>query len=159
VTKGRIVPNETSEKAPLAASPAAAFRRRSTEGELYELPGCGLVARLARPGLMGLVGAGATANPVLSPELLRMMSLDKTPASDEERLEKFERDVRAYREVAARCFVEPRLVLDREPNYDAGEIGPADIADRDYVWLYWTFSQGGDAQVAAFRLAGGSGGA
>lgn len=156
-TKGRTAPElvaapEPAPEAEKKPSSAADFKRVAKDGVVYVLPGCGLAAKLRRPGLIGLVGAGATGNPALSPELLRMMTLTERPPTEEERIADFERNAKAYREVAARAFVEPKMVLDAAPNYERGEIGPDDITDQDYVWIYWTLAQGGAAQVEPFRV-------
>jgi len=152
-TKGRTAPELVpAPETPTAPAAAAAFRRVSKDGELYLLPGCGLPAKLRRIGLIGLVAAGATGNPALSPELVRMMALTERPPTEAERIADFEQNARAYREVAARTFVKPRMVLDRAPDYEADEIGPDDITDQDYVWIYWTLTQGGAAQAESFRL-------
>lgn len=137
---------------------ARAWRERRRAGELYTLPGSGLVARLRRPNLYALA---ATANGVpngLSEAVLKLMS-SRPPASDAERVENVRRNSRAFLEVAALCLVEPPLALDREPTDD--ELGPDDLSNLDLGWLYYTFVEGEAATAAMFRVvqSDGSGGA
>ena len=62
----------------------------------------------------------------------------------------YQKNCRAYLEAAALCFIEPRLILDREPK--EGEIGPGDLTDFDYSWLYYSWIQGVDEDIAPFRI-------
>jgi hypothetical protein len=135
---------------PTAPTDARQWRRGRQVGELIELPGCGHVARLIRPSLTALAATtGGVPNP-LSEKLIQL-ALGRRAANDEQALEYYRRNSRAYVEAAALCFVEPRLVLDREPG--EGEIGPDDLTDLDYTWLYHSFIQGGEQEVAPFRIA------
>lgn len=134
----------------LTITPAAQFRR----GGLYRLPGSGHVVRLRFAGLYALVVGGDVPNP-LRAEVTRLLTVGSAgDPSPEARQEVTRRNVQTFVELAARCLVEPRLVLDRAPDYDAGEIGADDLHDRDYDWLYFDFLQKGvDADdVARFRV-------
>ena len=135
--------------APTTVTGASQWRRGQL-GELYTLPGCGYVARLIRPSLTALAASvGGIANP-LSNELLTLAA-GRRPADDAQVLAFYQKNCRAYLEAAALCFIEPRLVLDREPK--EGEIGPGDLTDYDYTWLYYTFIQGDAEALAPFRVA------
>jgi hypothetical protein len=135
--------------APTTPTDARAWRRGREQGELFVLPGCGHVARLRRPSLTALAAAtGGMPNP-LSEKLIQL-AMGRRASSDEQALEYYRRNSRAYLEAAALCFVEPRLVLDREPQ--EGEIGADDLTDLDYTWLYHSFITGGDHDVAPFRV-------
>lgn len=140
--------------APTTTAPAAAsaFRARSETGEVYDFPGCGLPAQLRRPSLMELSVRGAAPNP-LANEVMSLIAADEGPAdlSHEERISRYQRNARAYIEVAKLCMVSPRLVTERAPDYDAGEIGPGDIADLDYIWLWHSFVGGAASEVQPFR--------
>ncbi len=120
-------------------------------GELYRLPS-GKVARLRQPGLSAMVARGALPNPVLT-DVLRV-TLDRTPdaATEEQRHTTYLRNVRVLTEIAALALQEPRLILDRAPDYAAGEIGPGDLAEADLMWLYYSFTLGGAAELAPFRV-------
>lgn len=130
-----------------APTPAAQWRRASTDGELYTLPGSGHTALLRRPSLTALAGAGAIPNP-LSDAVLRLV-LSRPATTEDERLANFRANARGFVEVAARCLVSPPMALDRAP--DDGEIGPNDLADLDYTWLFYEFVEGAAAARATFR--------
>jgi len=141
---GRTPPAKTE------ATPASVWKRQARDGELYRLPGSGNVVRLRRPGLSAMAAkVGHIPNP-LSREVLRLMSGAETQPSEDAKIEGFEKSARAYIELAALCFVEPKIVMDRAPNYDAGEIGPDDVPDQDLVWIYWTFLEA-DSDISAKR--------
>lgn len=144
-------------------TPASIWKQQSPagEGDVYTLPGSGHIARLVRPSLMALaVKAGQVPN-TLSDAVIKFLiasdsDLHKT---DEEKIASYRQNVRAYFEVAALCMVSPRLVLDRDPNYDADEVGPEAMHDRDIIWLYYDFTQGSSAARLAFRAPDDAGGA
>lgn len=133
------------------AEPAAPTPARSwTTIGLYTLPGSGNVAKLKKVTLIALAAAGAIPN-----DILQLIALD-TPAerlSQEAQLAQYRKNAKAFVAIAERCLVEPRLVTDRAPDYDAGEIGPEDLADRDYTWIFYSFVSGGAADVATFRVS------
>lgn len=136
------------------AAPAEAFRKEAHDGALYTLPGCGLVARLRRPALHAMAAAaGRIPNP-LRREVLRFMASTDSNAntSDDARIAAYEANTAAIIQIAALALVEPKLVLDRDPDYANGEIGPLDLSDTDYNWLYYQFVEGGAAGVALFRV-------
>ena len=134
---------------PIAPTPADVWR----EGELIRLPGCGHVARLKRPSLTALAGTtNGVPNP-LSPAVLRLIA-GRPTTTLEERIENVKSNSRAFMEVAALCLIEPRLVLDGEPG--PGEIGPQDLSDTDYTWIYYTYVEGVASEVVPFRLALGA---
>lgn len=148
MSKGRAVPERVT------ITSAATWRRQAREGELYRLPGSGNVVRLRRPGLTALAAnVGHIPNP-LAREVLRLMSAAGEPQTEDDRIESFQKSARAYVEVAALCFVEPRIVLDGEPNYEAGEIAASDVPDQDLVWLYWQFLEADADRSAPFRVDG-----
>lgn len=130
---------------------AAQWRQQRQHGELVTLPGCGHVARLVRPSLTALAAATNGVHNPLTQEVLALAA-GRPAATEAERLGNYRRNARAYVEAAALCLREPRLILDREPS--TGEIGPDDLADYDYVWFYYTWIGGPDADVAPFRVAG-----
>jgi hypothetical protein len=117
----------------------------------YLLPS-GNIARLKRPSVLALASNGH--NPVSMAVMLELYSKKDQPQTDDEKLVQIKATSRKYLEVLALTFVEPKLVIDKEPNYDNGEIGPADLDDGDLMWVYWTFIEGVAAQFAAFRIPG-----
>lgn len=141
-----------AEAAPLAPTPAAAFRR----GGLYQLPHSGHVVRLRFPGLYALAMRGDVPNG-LSNAVLRLVSGASAEESTEDaaarRIAAYRENARAFLEVAALCLEEPRLILDEAPNYERGEIGPRDLPEQDLLWIFLDFVQGGPAgeTVAPFR--------
>lgn len=134
---------------PIQPTPARAW----TQAHVYELPS-GHLARLKQPALLALIGTGA-GNPISDAALLKMRGGSQVPdlRSDTEKLQSIKDNSKVYLEAAALAFVEPRLVLDHAPDYDAGEIGPSDISDRDLLFVYWNFVMGVAADVAEFRRA------
>lgn len=135
-------------------TPASAWRRTREEGELIRLPGSGNVARLVRPSLttMALTNGGVP-NP-LSSVVQRFIagSAGLTPARDAaEQWEIYKKNTRALQEIAVLCLAEPKLALDRPPS--EGEIGPEDLTDLDYSWIYYTWLEGAAENVAPFRVA------
>lgn len=139
-----------TEPTPTTVTPASEWRRVAKEGELYRLPGSGNVARLIRPSLTALVSVSSGVPNPLSRDVQKLIT-GAAPTQDEaKRWENYVANSRAMQEVAQLCLKEPRLVLDREPG--EGEIGPADLTDLDYSWLYYTFVEGGAADVAPFRV-------
>lgn len=135
-----------------AVTPAAEWGRKAQQGELYRLPGSGHTVRLRRPGLTALAAeVGHIPNP-LAREVVKLMSAASKPETEADRLEAYLQSARAYVAVAELCFVEPRVVSDRVPDYAAGEIAPADIPSQDLVWLYWTFLESDAAMSAPFRV-------
>ena len=136
--------------APAAATPARDWRRATTEGELYILPGSGHVARLRRPSLMALMVRGVAPNP-LSAEVVRMLALGTPDEHESARLDSFKRNAKAYLEIAALAFVSPRLILNREPNPDADEIGPDQVCDSDLMFIY-QLAEGLAIETMPFRV-------
>jgi hypothetical protein len=135
-----------------AATPASAWRRQAQEGELYTLPGSGNVARLRRPSLMALLsGAGHVPNP-LSDAVLRFMAVADDAKTEAQKLEAYQRNVRVFVEIAKLCMVEPRLAIGRPPDYDAGEIAPDDLHDRDLLFIYYDVCQGPARALTEFRI-------
>jgi hypothetical protein len=153
--KGRQAPPaDESAPPPLAAAPAAAWKRASQTGELFRLPGSGLVARLRRPSLYALTARGVAVGPV-SREVMRLLAVAERPQTEDERIDAFQKNARAFVEVARLAFTEPRIVADGEtPNYDAGEIAVEDLADGDLPWIFYDFLEGREEHRAPFRLPG-----
>src|SRR5262245_61777009 len=108
----------TEEHPPTKPTSAADWKRSTADGDLVRLPGSGHVARLVRPSLISLA---ATSNGVPNPftaDVQRLLASTAPPKDDADRWSNYKRNARAYMEVAALCFREPRLVLDRPPAAD-----------------------------------------
>lgn len=148
----------TEPAVPATATPASAWRKASAEGELYRLPGSGNVARLARRPLYVMAAQGGLSNS-LADRLLKAFTNDrpKGERTQAEREETFREELRTRLEVAALCFVEPRLILDRPADPAKGEIGPEDLTDADVQWVYYDFNGEGAQSTAMFRLPEGHG--
>lgn len=135
-------------------TPASAFRRAG----LYRLPGSGHTVRLRWPGLRALALAGEITNP-LAQSLRRLLAgADATREQPDETaaIELWRTNSTAFLVVAERCLDEPRLILDRSPDYERGEIGPGDLAEPDIIWLWiWATEGPSDPRVSPFRLDGG----
>lgn len=111
-------------------------------GGLYQLPS-GNIAQLKRPSLL----ARATMPGRLEQKVLRHIALE-TPRqlSEKQQLDLYVANSEAYLAVAAAALVSPRLILDGEPDPEKDEIGPDDLSDRDYTWIYHVFVEGSDAE-------------
>jgi hypothetical protein len=139
-------------KQPAAITPASTWAKRGQA--LYELPGSGNIAELRRPSLIALAAAGAVPNP-LSQDVLRYLAQRDNGKliSPEQQIAEYKRNAKAFIEIAARCFVQPRLITDRQPDYEAGEIGPEDLADSDYTFLFFQYVTEGELASARFRVS------
>lgn len=142
----RNAPPAKPQPAPAQPTPAAAFRRSG----LYILPGSGHVVRLRWPGVYALAAAGTLPNP-----LLDALAGNTVSSDPEQRRVNFRRNAEAYLVAAELCLVEPRLVRDRAPDYDAGEIGPDDLGIEDLDFIFFSYLRRGPASDAAipFRLS------
>lgn len=139
--------------APAVPTPAAEFRR----GGVWELPHSGNLVELRWPGLYALALQGEIPNP-LAGAVLRLVSgaaatTGDEPESEDDQVASYRKDAKSFLGVAARCLVHPRLILDREPDYERDEIGPQDLHELDVLWIYAQFVQRGPASehVAPFR--------
>ena len=122
-------------------------------GGLYRLPS-GNVARLSRPSLLALAAAGRIPNP-LEDEILRFVALggaDETKLTEAQQMARYQEHARVFVRVAARALLEPKLILDRAPDPDHNEIGPLQLSDRDYTWIYYGFVEGSASDSALFRV-------
>jgi hypothetical protein len=145
----RTKPTVTPELEPArSVSPIDAFRR----GGLYELPHSLLTVRLRWPRLYALAARGAVPNG-LSAAVMRLIIAERVANGEdaptptrEEREQHYREHAQGYLELAALTLAEPRMVLDREPNEGAGEIGPDDLPDHDIRWIVEVFVQEGPAE-------------
>jgi hypothetical protein len=145
--KGRTAP-------PAEATPASAWRA----GELVRLPGSGHVARLRKPSLRALLQSGRVPSK-FADSVYRLanpgsVAKDRSP---EEQRQQYDEEAAGFVYVASQCLVEPRLVIDGAPNYDKGEIGADDLSDIDYLWIFYTWTEGDAASADPFRVAGRAG--
>lgn len=126
-TKGR--------QAPTATTPAAIWRQRA-QGEIKTLPS-GAAVRVRRPSLFALARVGHVPNPLLQAILPHLVepSTDE-PATLEARIERYRENAATYTHIAALVLAEPRVVLEGDPDYDAGEIAPEDLTTTDLIWIY-----------------------
>lgn len=139
-----------SRKAPPKPQPTPAS---AWGAALYQLPS-GRVARLRRPALSALIARGNLPNPIAA-KLHRFLSdaASERGTSDAEKLDRYRANIDVLIEIAALAMVEPRLVLDREPQQEAGEIGALDMLDQDVIWIYYGLTLGTEDEVSPFRLA------
>lgn len=138
----------------LIPTTASAWRQATEQGALVTLPGSGNIARLRKPSLTALAGTSNGVPNPLSSEVLRLMAAPP-PKTDEERLTNVKRNSRAMVEVARLCLVEPKLKIDGEPG--EGEIGPGDLANMDYSFIYYIWVEGSAADAEPFRVDRGAG--
>lgn len=139
----------TAPAEPATITPATTWGKPAR----YRLPS-GHVALLKRVSLIALAGAGSIPNP-LATDALRLLAVDDPDPSkltEAQQIKAYQRNAAAFVHVAQRVLVEPKLITDREPDYEAGEIGPGDLADQDYTWIYYRLVGGRDDDVATFRV-------
>lgn len=153
MTKGRTPPSaeEQSRPAPVT-SPVDEWYSASEDGELYRLPGSGKVARLRRPSLYALLTQASEMPNKFSKDITRLLA-QSASYEERERLERLNQNARAFQEVAALCFVEPAFALDRAPVRSSGEIGPGQLTDQDYLWLFYQFVEGQADDLQSFRVS------
>ena len=132
-------------------TPASLWRKRREEGELIKLPGSGNVARLIRPPLASMVLTNHGAPNPLSRDVQRLLSGTPPPKDEQERWKNYQQNMRGLQELAALCLAEPKLKLDGPPG--EGEIGPDDLTDLDYTFIWYTWVEGAADGVAPFRVA------
>jgi len=140
----------------VTVTPAKEWAAKTTgDGFKYRLPGSGNVTKLRRPSLMALAARGTSIPNPLSAEVLRYVT-DRgdvlNERTDEERNEIYVKNAIAFVHIAVLCFVEPKLVADRAPNYEKGEIGPENISDLDYQWIVYSFVEGSVERTDPFRV-------
>lgn len=139
-----------ADKTTLSITPASAWRRAREEGELIRLPGSGNIARLIRPPLASMVlSSNGVPNP-LSRDVQRLLAGTAPPKDEAARWTNYQANMRGMQELAALCFVEPKLRLDGPPG--EGEIGPDDLTDLDYTFIVYTWVEGAAESVAPFRV-------
>lgn len=129
--------------------------KKVSEPELIRLPNSGHVVLAQRRSMLAMAAKlGHVPNP-LSAEIMRLLAMgqpdDLTP--EPRQVEIFAKNARAFLELFALTVLEPKLILDREPDYDRGEIAPSDIYDADLIWLYFTYLEGAAERVTPFRVS------
>lgn len=114
---------------------AADWKARSA-GEIKTLPS-GATIRIRRPSLFALARSGHVPNP-LAVEVVKWFAVDapdKEP-TDVEKIAQYRENAAVYVNIAAASVVQPKIVADRAPDYDAGEIAPEDLSTADLIWIY-----------------------
>lgn len=153
-TQTTAAETSAAQPAPETVTSASAWRAAAQEGELYRLPGSGHIARLRRVSFYALALAGAKVNPLAESILKRMRGkAENEKDSPSRRAAALAESAEAMHAAAALVFVEPRVVIDRAPDYDAGEIAASDLHDTDLSWIYFDFCQGGADAVKPFRVS------
>jgi hypothetical protein len=162
-TKGREVPaavpmNGIDDNGNPVKASSSRWRQQAVGGVWYKMPTSDEPALLRRPGLQAMVGrAGSVPNP-LTAEIMRFLAVERDPLkeyTEQEKMAMYERNSQAFVQLAAMCFVEPRVVLDRPADELVdGEIAPEWIPDYDLAWLVFSFIEGEAASLAKFRIDG-----
>lgn len=137
---------------------ASDWAAKTNVGFKYRLPGSGNVARLKRPSLLAMAARGTSIPNPLSAEVLRYLTDKGDPLGEwdeEKRNEVYVKNAIAFVHIAVLCFVEPKIVTDRIPNYDKGEIGPEQLSDLDYQWITFSFVEGSVERTDPFRIDDG----
>lgn len=138
-------------KPPTSATPATEWAAMA-EGEMLRLPGSGKWARLKKVPILAMIAFAGKAPNKLADEVLRFNAISANRnANEQQQVEEYKKNSRAFLRMAEMVFVEPRLVIDREPDFTAGEIGPFQLYDVDIMWIYFTFLKGEDHELDPFR--------
>jgi hypothetical protein len=133
---------------------AADWKARSA-GEIKVLPS-GASIRIRRPSLFALSRSGHVPNP-LAVEVIKWFAIDAPDsASPEDVTKQYRENAAAYVGVAQASVTEPRIVTDKAPDYDKGEIAPEDLSTADLIWIYQYVVSGieialGDSNDAGFQ--------
>ena len=136
-TRGRAAPPRTP-----TLTPAAEWKKRGL-GELKTLPS-GATVCVKRPSLFAMARAGHVPNPLLEQVLPHLVeneqdgaaAMDDPELTIEQRTARYRENATIYTAIAAIAVAEPRIILDRAPDYDAGEIAPEDLSVSDLIWIY-----------------------
>lgn len=155
MSNGQNGAQQQSVKAEVAVTPATEWLAKTNSGFKYRLPGSGNVAKLRRPSLYAMAARGTSIPNPLSAEVMRYVT-DKGDVlgerSEDERNEIYIKNAIAFVHIAVLCMVEPKLITDRTPNYEKGEIGPENLADLDYQWITFSFVEGSVERTDSFRV-------
>lgn len=130
-------------------TPASEWKARAT-GEIVTLPS-GTVVRVRRPSLFALARTGSIPNPLAAAVVRFFAVTDETPTtSEQDQIKNYQANADAYTGIAAATVTEPRIIVDRAPDYDAGEIAPEDLSTADLIWIY-RFVEGAVSNDATFQ--------
>jgi hypothetical protein len=126
--------SKTTTTAPQVTS-AADWKARS-EGEIKTLPS-GATIRIKRPSLFALARSGHVPNP-LAMEVVKWFAVTspEKERTDAEKIADYRENAVVYVNIAAASVTTPKIVTDRTPNYDAGEIAPEDLSSADLIAIY-----------------------
>lgn len=149
--------DEETPAAPLIPSGGRGFKKLSRQGIPVMLPGSGAVAVLKRVSLMAMsLKAGHVPNP-LTAEVLRWIATNDdilAKLTPDQEIDNYRENSGVFAQIASLCFVHPRMILDRAVDDDNDdEIGPNDIADRDYTFIVFKWVEGNAAELAPFLVA------
>jgi hypothetical protein len=145
---------EPKKTAQIGVTHASAWKKAS-EPELIRLPNSGHIVRAQRRSMLAMAAKlGHVPNP-LSAEVMRLLAMGQPSdeAPEARQVEIFTKNALAFLELFALTILEPKLIIDRDPDYAHGEIAPSDIYDADLIWLYFTYLEGSVERVTPFRVA------
>jgi hypothetical protein len=116
-------------------TPASAWKARAT-GEIVELPS-GATVRIRRPSLFALARTGNIPNPLAAAVIRYLAVTDETEiVTPDQQARSYQENATVYASIAAVSLTEPRVILDRIPDYDGGEIAPEDLSTVDLIYIY-----------------------
>lgn len=115
-------------------TPASTWKARAT-GEINELPS-GAMVRIRRPSILALARTGNIPNP-LAVAVIRHLVVDEAETiTADQQVKSYQDNAMVYASIAAVSLTEPRIILDRIPDYDSGEIAPEDLSTTDLIYIY-----------------------
>jgi hypothetical protein len=81
--------------------------------------------------------AGNVPNPIAM-EVVKWFAVDspEKELNDQEKIAQYRENANVYVNIAAASVVTPKIVTDKAPDYDAGEIAPEDLSTADLIWIY-----------------------
>lgn len=147
------------EEVPLEPASADDIIDPFENGEVLTLPGIGKPVRLRpiTPAVMA-TRVGKIPNPYEN-EVIRLLAIteDKVDRMPEaKQIQHYKDNAIAYQYAAALMIMEPPFVMppkDAGPDWrpPKGSIGPMHLKERDYIFLVYTYMQGGAEALLPFR--------
>lgn len=136
---------EKAKKNPSGITSAETFKKLAEErkGTLVELPS-GIVVKIGKPFVSDMVAAGEIPG-----ELINIALGQKTQGETDK--ETAAKTSKLMNHLVAKAVLEPKIVLEGEPDYDKGEISIKDISDFDRTFIYTHVQEGVVNRLNKFR--------
>lgn len=121
------------------------FKKLAEErkGTLVELPS-GITVKLGKPFMSDLLAAGDIPGELINAALgeeVEGLSSQESAA----------RSAKLMAHIVSRAVIEPKVLLEGEPDYDAGQISIQDLSDTDRTYIYAHVQEGVVNRLKKFR--------